>query len=112
MKSEVRSLYEVCTKSAVSDFRLQTSDLQGVRVLTNRDDAAGYDRLDLQCLRAGDERVAFRAGIEPHLPNPLPRHLVDHALADLGLDIERRHVDGARHVQYRGVRFQPLDFQL
>ena len=82
------------------------------RVLADPDDAAGDDRANLEGLRARDQLVAFRAGIQPHFRNLLARDLVDDLFAHLRRHVQRRHVDRSGHVEDRAVGFQPFDLGL
>src|SRR5580704_12411214 len=86
--------------------------LERVWILSDRDDAAGDDGLDLQGTRARDQRFAVGARVEPDFRNLLPRDLLDDALADVRRHVHRRHVDGAGHIEDRGVSLEALDLGL
>src|ERR1700737_3399270 len=89
-----------------------TSNLERVWVLSDRDDAAGDDWLDLQGTGARDQRLAVGARVEPDFGNLFPRDLFDDALADVRRHVHRRHVDGPGHIEDRGVGLQALDLGL
>ena len=47
------------------------------RGVADTDDAAGLDDVEAERPGAGNERVGFAAGIQPHFGDSLPRELVD-----------------------------------
>src|SRR5262245_18400779 len=82
-----------------------------VGIFANRHDAAGLNRPDIEGHRALDQGVAFGARVEPYLRDALFRHLVDHALTDVGRHIEGGHVNRARHLEHGRVGLDPLDLR-
>src|SRR5215212_6021306 len=71
---------------------------ESVRRHPDCDDAAGLDRLDAECPRTGDERVALAAGVQPHLARASRSHRLDDLQTDVGRDVEGHHVDRTGHV--------------